>query len=335
LTWFALRAGFLAAVFASPVLGAQPPATLSGRPAALWLGGRPPECSAGASPGGNRPLFRTSPDNVWERAKSPDLRRYCDLVAGAASKLAGATAMAQVALDMAHQADALLPGHAAPLVLAGRALAALGQPDAALAAFREGKLRDAGALDDPPAGLAWARTLARSGTALPGEAAEAYRALLPRTGSLATGDRAAAEMEAGLVSLADGPPALDDATAALRDAVKDSQDELQGVAVLALVLALDRGGLANEARALLADRAVGDPRSVLGTPRAREVAGFAPGEATAMLALALEPIDVAAAWSAHARLHLTDLSRGSRGRGLSSPASSPAAGARGALRTSP
>ncbi|MDP9000911.1 MAG: hypothetical protein M3O46_12450, partial [Myxococcota bacterium] len=49
-----------------------------------WSSNRPPECD---DRGG-----RTA--NVWERAKSPELRRYCDLVASASSKLAGMAAMA-------------------------------------------------------------------------------------------------------------------------------------------------------------------------------------------------------------------------------------------------
>ena len=84
-----------------------------------WTNGRPPECAtpmAGATV------------NVWERAKSPELRRYCDLVASAASKLAGTAAMAQAALAAAREAEGVLPGHAAPRVLEGRALAALGKP---------------------------------------------------------------------------------------------------------------------------------------------------------------------------------------------------------------
>ena len=113
--------------------------------------------------------------NVWERAKSPELRRYCDLVASAASKLAGNAAMATAALAAAREANEVLPGHAAPRVLEGRALAALGKLDEALAASRDGRARDRAGLDDPLALLAWARVLARTGH--PGEAVEAYRAL--------------------------------------------------------------------------------------------------------------------------------------------------------------
>src|SRR5579883_376338 len=219
--------------------------------AAAWSSGRPPECG---EPGGRAA-------NVWERAKSPELRRYCDLLASASSKLAGLGAMAQAALDAAREADRVLPGHAAPRALEGRALAALGKYPDALAALSDARSRDARALDDPPALLAWARALARTGRTP--EAAEAYRALLPRATALPGGQRAAAEIEAGIVSMARGPDRLDEATAALREAIRDAQNDAQAVAVLALALALDRRGDAREARALLDERARGDPRDVV------------------------------------------------------------------------
>src|SRR5579859_388110 len=97
--------------------------------ASAWGSGRPPECG---EPGRHAA-------NAWERAKSPELRRYCDLVASASSKLAGTTAMAEAALQSAREADGVLPGHAAPLILEGRALVALGKLDDALRALEGGK----------------------------------------------------------------------------------------------------------------------------------------------------------------------------------------------------
>jgi tetratricopeptide (TPR) repeat protein len=289
------------------------PVTLAdvGAKAGAWVSGRPPECAADAG---------RSAYNVWERAKSPELRRYCDLIAGAASKLAGTSAMAQAALDLAREADALVPDHAAPMILEGRALAALGQSGPALAALRAGKARDGGALDDPPALLAWARALARGGDAR--EAIDAYRALLPRTGTLSGADRTSAAVEAGLVAMASGAAGLDDAIAALREAARQTQDDTQTVAVLGLILALDRRGEGDEARALLADRTRGDPRNALAAGRAKELVTFAPAEAFAMIALALEASDASGArdawgqyleavpagpWAPHARAHLAAL----------------------------
>jgi tetratricopeptide (TPR) repeat protein len=271
-----------------------------------WASGRPPECAEA--------FGRAA--NVWERAKSPELGHYCDLVASAASKLAGTAAMAEGALAATREADGVLPGHAAPKALEGRALAALGRTDDALAALTEAKARSPGVLEDPPTLLAWARVLARTGHG--DRSAEAFRALLPRASSLSGADRATAATEAGLVALSLGPAELDAATAALREALREAQDDAEPLVVLALALSLDRGGAADEAHALLADRAPADPRVALGSARAKEVLAVAPGEGRALLAIALEASDPpgarvawddyvaaspAAPWAAHARAH--------------------------------
>jgi tetratricopeptide (TPR) repeat protein len=284
-----------------------------------WSTGRPAECDLRGgygAPGGRS-------GNVWERAKSPELRRYCDLVASAASKLAGTTGMAEQALASANEADQVLPGHAAPRVLAGRALEALGKLDEAIAAMADGRAREPGALDDPRAMLAWARAQAR--TLHPEPAAEAYRALLPRAAALPASDRSSAEIEAGLVAMAHGADRLDEAAAALREGVREAQDEPRAVAVLALALVLERRGDAEESRALLSERAQGDPRKLIATPRAKELLSVAQSERSAIVALALEPTDAAGArdawqeyvnaspqgpWAASAKAHLAALGAG-------------------------
>ncbi len=278
-----------------------------------WSSVRPPECADDHG--------RSA--NVWERAKLPELRRYCDAIAGSSSRLAGTAIMAQSALEMAREAERLLPGRAASRVLEGRALAALGRPDLALAALREGRARDPRALDQPVVLLVWARVLARTGHS--DEAVEAYRALLPRAGSLSIAERAAAALEAGLTAMACGHETLDEAVAALRLAMRWSQDDVEAVAVLALGLALDRRAEAAEARMLLSDRAHGDPRGALATERARELLAVAPAEGPALAAIALEATDLGGArdawqeyldgassspWAAHARAHLAALTRG-------------------------
>jgi len=290
--------------------------TLAQVTGAGWSSGRPPECGDPSGRG----------SNVWERSKSPQLRRYCDLVAGASSKLAGSAAMAEAALESAREADVILPGHAAPLVLEGRALLALGKLDDALRALEQGRGRDRSALDDPLALLAWARVLARTHR-LP-EAAEAYRALLPRAATLSAAERACASVEAGLVAMTRGRAGLDEAAASLREGLHDAQDEIQTVAALALALALDRRGDADEARAVLGERLHGDPRSAVGAPRARDVVAVSREESDALVALGLEPSDPAGArkaweryieevgaakdapWVAHARGHLAALGAG-------------------------
>jgi tetratricopeptide (TPR) repeat protein len=262
--------------------------------ASVWSSGRPPECTLSGTQSTSE--TQSGVYNVWERAKAPQLRRYCDLVAGATSKLAGSTAMVRAALDLAREAETVVPGHAAPKVLEGRALAALGQRDAALDALREGKARDPGVLDDPTTLLVWARAMAHGGHL--DEAVDAYRALLPRAASLPAVDRTSATIEAGLVAMALGPAALDDAIGALREAARDAQDDAEGVAVLALALALDRRGDADEARSLLASRGHGDPRNLFEGARGKELAATAPWEVPAIVAFALETTDAAGAHDA-------------------------------------
>jgi tetratricopeptide (TPR) repeat protein len=253
-----------------------------------WASARPAEC---ASLDGGRGA------NMWERAKAPDLRRYCDLLASGAAKLATASqqAAAPDAFALAEQADALLPNRAAPLVLKGRALARAARWTEAYDALQGARARDERALDDPQSLLAWARVLARTGRVT--DAQEAYRALLPRGSALASQERGAASLEAGLLAMARGPSGLDEAVAILRQARRDAQDATQTFAVLALALALDRAGEAEEARAVLAERVHADPRPVLADPRVKEVlaTAAATNEGHAAAALALEGIDGKAA----------------------------------------
>jgi tetratricopeptide (TPR) repeat protein len=279
-----------------------------------WTSGRPPEC--GEASGGKGA-------NVWERAKTPALRRYCDLVAGASSKLAGSGAMAQAALETSRQAEALLPGHAAPRVLEGRALAVLGKLDEARVAMVDARARDAAAFDEPTALLAWARVSARTGH--PEEASEAYRTLLPRASALQAADRGSACVEAGLVeSVVRGKDGIDEATAALREAVRETRDDALAVAVLGLALALDRRGDPDEARALLSERAHGDPRTVFSQRDAKDLLAVAPAEEPALVAVGLEASDPGGArdawdrylasspdgpWAAHARAHVAALAQ--------------------------
>lgn len=269
----------------------------TGTPSATTAG-RPPEC--GSAGGGN----------LWQRAKLPELRRYCDLLAGATAKFVspgpdanpkGEAAKMNEAVALADQADKLLPGRAAPSVLKGRALLRLGKAQEALAAFKEARHRDERSLDDPVALLAWARANARAGQLA--EAARAYRAALPRTSALSAQERAAASFEAGMSVMAQGPNAVDEAIPMLRQARRDAQDAMQIASVVALALALDRAGLRDEAKAVLAERVRSDARSLLSDARVLESLANAgmPGEAEALVATALEVTDAAAAREAWRR----------------------------------
>lgn len=257
--------------------------------------------------------------NPWERAKEPQLRRYCDLIARGTSRLVGTGSGAGDVLGIADEADKLLPGRAAPSVLRGRAYLKLDKPQEALAALVEAKKRDDRALDDPVALLAWARANAR--TRHVDEAAQAYRAALPRTSALSTQERAGASFEAGLVVMEQGAKGIDDAAAMFRQARRDAQDAMQVAATVALALSLDRAGEKDEAKAVLAERARTDVKALLTDPRVTEalVNAGVRHEQDALLALALEGVDAAASheswrkylagaggkgpWAEHARSH--------------------------------
>lgn len=277
----------------------------AGADGAVSTGGRPAECNAVDGIGAN----------VWERAKSPALRRYCDLLASGATKVAGTGAMAKEALVLAEEAEKTLPGRAAPMLLKGRAAASLGEFGDAYGAFEEARKRDEHAFDDPSALVAYARSAAR--TSHPEVARAAYRLLLPRASALTVGERGVAYDEAGMVAMASGPAASADAIATFRQALRDSQGVAQTVAVLGLALALDRANQHDEAMAAVAERIHGDPRPLLKAAVDTGVLGPGTGveELDALAAIGLEPTNAAAAreawkkyaehapaiWAEHAR----------------------------------
>ena len=254
-------------------------------------GSRPSEC--GALDGGKAA-------NVWERAKAPELRAYCDLLASGASKLAGLQGSPRDVIAIADEADKKFPGKLAPSVLRGRAFERLRKFDDAFATLSAVRSKDASALEDAPALLAFARSAVR--TSHPKEASVAYGALLPRAVALPAADRGPAYVEAGFVAMARGAAGVDEAVAIFRQARKDAQDSAQTIAWLGLALALDRAGSHDEARAVLGERAKVDVRGALLEARAHDVLApaFAP-EADVMLALALEPTDLAGARDAYKR----------------------------------
>ncbi len=248
-------------------------------PSGVFGASRPAECG---DTGGARA------NNLWESAKEPQLRRYCDLVAMGTAKLVGDGKLAKEVLDVADEAEKLRPGRAAPSVLRGRALLRLNRDKEALAALEQAKTRDERALDDPVTLLAWARANARTGHL--DVATRAYRAALPRTSALSAQERSAASFEAGLAVMGQGPAQVDDAVAMFRQARRDAQDAMQVASVVALALALDRGGQREEAKAVITERVRSDVRPLLADARVTSAltdAG-APGEAPALVAMALE-----------------------------------------------
>lgn len=268
--------------------------------AAAAAAGRPPECSARSG----RAIARGP--TVWERARAPELPRYCDLLARGQAQLGGD---AEAARESARLADQLLPGHAAPQVLLARAALALGSPEDAARAFEQARSIDPRSVEDPQTMHDLARSLARTGKR--GEAIAIYRALVPRIDLLGTADQRALVLleaahlsmaAAGAASVADAsarPPAgaheeaaargdLDEAIAYLREARLRAQTQLARDVTLSLALTLDRAGdkaqadaaLEGEAAALDAARLRGEQQPARGRAE-NPSAGAAARERTA------------------------------------------------------
>jgi tetratricopeptide (TPR) repeat protein len=240
--------------------------------------GRPPEC--GLLPGERGA-------NVWERAKVPELRPYCDLLASASAKLTPGSRMVREVVGLADQAESLVPGRAAAPILRGRALAALGRYPEAVSSLKTAVSRDARALDEPSVLLAWASSLAATGDT--DGARAAYGALLPRAESLPLADRGVAYLGAGMLSMSLGPKSVNQTIAILRQARQDSQGMLRSASTFALALALDRAGDAGEATAVLTEEGPSEVVTVMAEPRVVLAMGTAgKADVPAIEALAFE-----------------------------------------------
>jgi hypothetical protein len=236
---------------------------------------------------------------VWERAKQSSLSAYCDLLGAASSRLSGPTPRVEEIPRLCDEAERLLPGQAAPLVLKARALLALGNVEDALRVLEEAKRRDARALEAPSAMLTWARVNARAGNAM--EASSAFRAVLPRASAFSRVERGVASFEAAMALMALGAQSLDEVIVLLRRACADADDDVRTVARVALALSLDRAGLHAEARALGTELGPTNVHDIMHNAtiwRALANAG-ALRERDALVAMALDatqPMEARAAW---------------------------------------
>lgn len=207
---------------------------------------RPRECAPDGSQGKRQSL--------WERAREPNLRRYCDLLARGFGLLGVSPKEARA---LAIEASELAPHYAAPLVLLGRAEIALRVHDGALVAFEKARAMDDRSLEEPGAMQAFAVALFHAGRSE--EALATYRALLPRVGLLDGADkRVRVLLEAAELSSARGAP-LDEVVAILLRARREPIREAKPRVLTMLALALDRRGESDRAETLLAevDRAGG------------------------------------------------------------------------------
>ncbi|HRI63187.1 MAG TPA: hypothetical protein PK156_03090, partial [Polyangium sp.] len=213
--------------------------------------GRPRECMSTVRGGlSRRPT-------IWQLARTPELGRYCDLVARAKSQLASDP---KAAAESAKTADSVLPGRAAPLVLRARASFALGKIDDAAKDFEAARAIDARSVEDPPTMHDLAEVLRKTGKL--DEALAVYRALVPRIDLLAPADRRVLVLlEAAHVSMAvaaktpptnpGSTPSLDEAIAYLREARQRPPTTLTNDVLMSLALALDRSGDRVQADAVL------------------------------------------------------------------------------------
>ena len=307
---------------AGPSLGAGTVAATPGDVAR-----KAPECA---------PLFKgaggtAAPvSNLWEAAKTPALASHCHRLQLGVDAFRDQKYAA--AVELAQKAELDTPGQAGPWVVRGEADARWGRPADAVAAFEKARALNGRALDDAETLDDYGAALLRLGRL--DDARRTYRALLPRVGGpqglcgMKTECDAAglAYMTAGALALEGGAKELDEAIAILREARNKSEPgrDVRRVAALALALALDRRGDADQGKELAGEvaKTKGVPSEIAGEIVARL---FAPEEATAMRAIGLEQTDPAAAleawrsylasggaqrvWASHAREHVARLEK--------------------------
>lgn len=200
--------------------------------------GRPRECSGTAK--GSRRSDRLT---IWDAAREPQLKRYCDLIARAQARLEQSPAAAR---DAAAVADRILPDHAAPWVVIGRANVVLRRWDDALTAFERARKLDPRSVEEPAAlhDLAVAQ---RQAGKLP-DAIETYRVLVPRL-ALVPGvrDRASILLEAAALVSTLGNDGLREAVSLLTEARAQPASPLDADVLAMLALTLDRTGAVEQA----------------------------------------------------------------------------------------
>ncbi|MBN2197490.1 MAG: hypothetical protein JW751_32225 [Polyangiaceae bacterium] len=231
--------------------------------------------------------------SVWERARMVEESAYCAALAGGYARLVRQPTQA---LGIATTAETTWPREAAPLVLAGRALFALGRPAEATAKFDRALALDRHAVDSPDAlhDRAAAALLAQDL-----ETAErAYRALVPRVGLLADDARARRVLvEAAAVVMGEGPQALAEAVSYLGEARRHTRAPgLRPFVLGLLALTLSRQGLLDQARGVVAEAdgallPLDDPAVPPAPGRSSALPVLPPGELQAIAATLAEGVE--------------------------------------------
>jgi tetratricopeptide (TPR) repeat protein len=275
-----LGLAFACALTSAPALaGPREGAALT---AAANASGRPKECSGPASSGqrGWRPT-------IWDNARQPQLKRYCDLLGRAQARLSQAPVAAREAATVA---DRILPGYASPWVIMGRAEVALHRFDDALKAFEKARSIDVRSIEEPHAlhdlGLAQ-----RHAGKLP-EALETYRTLVPRLGLLSgVQDRAGVLLEAAAIAMAGGDDGQREAITLLSEARSYPASRYDPDVYALLALALDRSGSSEQASEMLEVMRARGLALAAPDPEAPPAYLVRTGDAAAMYAISLERTD--------------------------------------------
>jgi hypothetical protein len=227
--------------------------------------------------------------NVWDAARDPNLDRYCELMARGFGQLPFSPDAARETADLAER---VLPGHAGPSVLRGRALASLKAYDKAALEFDRARAVDSKSLEDPVTMREWARALARTDRGA--EALTVYRTLGPRLSLLPSPeDRARTFLEAAELAFSLGASALDDAIAFLGEAKQLAVRDLEWRVGSELALAFDRRGTKDESSSLVSDLARRWHKGTKPTPGADTPEEQA---ATALVLEAVDPKQAIQAW---------------------------------------
>lgn len=282
--------------------------------------GRPREC---AGPVSTRD--RDWHPTVWDNAREPYLRRYCDLIGRAQAKLASSPTAAR---EIAAVADQILPGYAAPWVVRGRANVALHNFAEALQDFERARSIDPRCMEEPLALRDQALAQRQAGKLA--EAMTTYHVLVPRLALLSNSlMRSTALLEAAAVAMALGADGLREAVALLTEARAGSPTKLDADVLALLALALDRSGSSEQARVVITSfhqrgYALASPRTAQSFPYLVDS-----NDAHAMLGIVFESVDPkqsaeqweqfaagagSGPWAEHARRHLDSVRAHARAR---------------------
>lgn len=231
---------------------------------------------------------------IWTRAQTPRLDAYCRHLAFAEARL---DRDPNRALAEARAAEALLPEHAAPQVMAARALLRLGRLDESVAAFSIATARDRRSADAPLA--ARDRASAHRRALRLDIALDAYRRLVPLTALLPRPlDGVLVLLEAAHTAMASAStsatPDLTEAVTFAREATRLARGEVKLDAALTLALVLDRSG-----QPAAADAVLGETTATEAWPSDRTPDVVDATDADALAALALErvaPADARHRW---------------------------------------